>query len=156
MILIQKNSIIRFSCIIAAILTMLFSASCSENKCEVKTISIQKQDGSVVTLKAEMAVTDAQRQYGFMNRKHIPDGTGMLFVFENDQILRFWMKNTPSPLSIAYITSGGKIRDIFDMTPYSLADVTSTGYVKYALEVPQGWYKKAGISAGDILIIDFN
>ena len=156
MILIQKNSIIRFSCIIAAILTMLFSASCAENKCKVKTISIQKQDGTVVTLKAEMAVTDTQRQYGFMNRKHIPDGTGMLFVFENDQILRFWMKNTPSPLSIAYITSGGKIRDIFDMTPYSLADVTSTGYVKYAHEVPQGWYKKAGISAGDILLIDFN
>ena len=89
---------------------MLFSASCAEKKCEVKTLSIQKQDGTVVTLKAEMAVTDTQRQYGFMNRKHIPDGTGMLFVFENDQILRFWMKNTPSPLSIAYITSGGKIR----------------------------------------------
>lgn len=137
------------------LLLLLLSASCKENKCAVKQLSIKRQDGTVVTLKAEMAVTAEQRQHGFMNRKHIPDGTGMLFVFDSDQILRFWMKNTPSPLSIAYITSSGKIRDIFDMTPYSLADVTSTGYVKYALEVPQGWYKKTGISAGDSLILDF-
>lgn len=102
-----------------------------------------------------MAVTEEQRQHGFMNRNHIPDGTGMLFIFDSDQILRFWMKNTPAPLSIAYITSRGKIRDIFDMTPYSLASVTSSGSVKYALEVPQGWYEKNGISAGDSLILDF-
>ena len=90
-----------------------------------------------------------------MFRKHIPEGTGMLFVFENDQILRFWMKNTPTPLSIAFITKEGKIRDIFDMTPYSLSNTVSTGYVRYALEVPQGWFSKVGIEKGDYLELDF-
>ena len=75
----------------------------------------------------------------------------MIFVFEKDQILSFWMKNTPHPLSIAFIDSNGKIRDIFQMTPYSLASVSSTTSVRYALEVPQGWFKKEGIKEGDYL-----
>ena len=84
-----------------------------------------------------------------MNRKTIPDGTGMIFVFEQDQILSFYMKNTPHPLSIAYIDSHGKIRDIFDMKPFSLASIISTSSVRYALEVPQGWFDKNGIKKGD-------
>ena len=104
---------------------------------------------------AEIAEKPEERNFGFMERKTIPDGTGMLFVFEKDQILSFWMKNTPHPLSIAYIDSKGKIRDIFDMTPYSLASVVSTVSVRYALEVPQGWFDKVGIKKGDIVSLDF-
>ena len=88
-----------------------------------------------------------------MFRKDIPDGTGMLFIFEKEQLLAFWMKNTPHPLSIAYIDSKGKIRNIFDMTPYSTASIVSTVSVRYALEVPQGWYKKNGITEGDTVIL---
>ena len=83
-----------------------------------------------------------------MERTHIPKGTGMLFIFEQDQILRFWMKNTPSALSIAFIDSRGTIRELFDMTPYSLANVSSTVSVRYALEVPQGWFSANGIVPG--------
>ena len=90
-----------------------------------------------------------------MNRKKIPDGTGMIFIFEQDQILSFWMKNTPHPLSIAYIDSKGRIRNIFDMTPYSLSSVVSTVSVRYALEVPQGWFKNNNIQVGDTISLDF-
>ena len=89
-----------------------------------------------------------------MNRKNIPEGTGMLFVFEKDQVLSFWMKNTPHPLSIAYIDRSGKIQNIFDMTPFSLAPVKSTRSVRYALEVPQGWFEKTGIKTGDKIVLD--
>ena len=102
-----------------------------------------------------MARTQAEQEHGFMERKSIPDGTGMLFVYDYDHIMRFWMKNTPTPLSIAYIDRNGVIRDIFDMKPYSLADVTSTVSVRYALEVPQGWFSKVGITTGDTLVLDF-
>ena len=118
-----------------------------------QNLIIEKKDGTTVKVNAEIASKFEERNYGFMNRKNIPEGTGMLFVFENDQILSFWMKNTPTPLSIAYIDSKGKIIDIYDMTPYSLSSVTSTRSVRYALEVPQGWYKKTGISTGDKVII---
>lgn len=98
---------------------------------------------------AELAVKEEERNYGFMNRKNIPDGTGMLFVFEKDQVLHFWMKNTPHPLSIAYIDSTGIISDILDMTPFSETSISSSRSVRYALEVPQGWFRKNGIKAGD-------
>ena len=83
-----------------------------------------------------------------MNRKNIPDGTGMLFVFEKDQMLNFWMKNTPHPLSIAYIDASGTISDILDMTPFSETSVPSSRSVRYALEVPQGWFVSQGIKVG--------
>lgn len=132
---------------------ILMICSCKSESLPIKKLEIQTASGEIVFVKAEIADSQESRQRGFMFRKNIPDGTGMLFVFENDQILQFWMKNTPHPLSIAYISSDGSIRDIFDMTPYSLSDVTSTGYVRYALEVPQGWFKKSGVAVGDRVII---
>lgn len=118
-------------------------------------IIIKRADGTEISVKAELAIKPEERNFGFMERKNIPDGTGMLFVFEYDQILSFWMKNTPSPLSIAYITKDGRIKDIFDMTPFSLASIQSTGYVRYALEVPQGWFLKNGIKSGDTVNLPF-
>ena len=130
-------------------------AFCRNSNLEKKTLTLCKADGTELSVKAELAVKPEDRNFGFMERKNIPDGTGMLFIFEYDQILSFWMKNTPTPLSIAFITKDGKIKDIFDMQPFSTASKTSTGYVRYALEVPQGWYKKNGIKTGDVLKIDF-
>ena len=129
--------------------------SCKSKKLPVKDIRIIRQDGSEITVSAEIAEKPEDRNHGFMERKVIPDGTGMLFVFEKDQILSFWMKNTPHPLSIAYIDSKGKIRNIYDMTPYSLSSIVSTVSVRYALEVPQGWYKKNDITVGDVVIINY-
>lgn len=132
----------------------LFSAlSCTNKKLPSKDLKITRKDGTTITLSAELAITEAERNHGYMERKTIPDGTGMLFVFEKDQTLSFWMKNTPHPLSIAYVDSKGKIRDIFDMTPFSLSPIVSTVSVRYALEVPQGWYKKNDITVGDVIEI---
>ena len=133
-----------------------FSSSCSNSKkLPAKDLTIVRADGSQVTLNAEIAKTPEQRNRGFMERKNIPDGTGMIFIFEKDQILSFWMKNTPHPLSIAFIDSHGKIRDIFDMKPFSLEPVNSTVSTRYALEVPQGWFEKVNIKKGDYLTLDF-
>lgn len=150
----------KFTKTVALLLAVFFiiaaNVSCdSKSKLDKKVLTITKADGTEITVKAEMAVENEDRMKGFMFRKNIPEGTGMLFVFEYDQILSFWMKNTPAPLSIAYITSAGKIKDIMDMKPYSQSSHVSTGYVRYALEVPQGWFDKVGIKPGDTLKIDF-
>lgn len=135
------------------LLALAFSMplSCSSKKFNlpVETLIIHTKDGTELSVKAELAIKQEERNYGFMNRKTIPDGTGMLFVFEKDQILHFWMKNTPHPLSIAYIDSMGNITDILDMTPFSEASVSSSRSVRYALEVPQGWFKANGVNVGD-------
>lgn len=118
-------------------------------------ITITKEDGSSINCLVELAEKAEDRNHGFMKRKNIPEGTGMLFIFEKEQILSFWMKNTPHPLSIAYIDNRGKIRNIYDMTPYSLSSIVSTVSCRYALEVPQGWFKKNGITCGDSISLNF-
>ena len=123
--------------------------SCSTKALEARNFLLTAENGNPINIKAEIARTDEERSRGFMNRKKIPEGTGMLFVFEKDEVLNFWMKNTPVPLSIAYIDSSGKIRNIFDMKPFSLEPVKSTVSVRYALEVPQGWFSRNGIKTGD-------
>lgn len=102
---------------------------------------------------AEIARTPGERELGLMFRKDLPDGRGMLFVFESDERLSFWMKNTFVPLSIAYIASDGTIREILDMEPRSLAPVPSQHSVRYALEVPRGWFGRAGVRVGDPVTI---
>lgn len=143
----------RFFSLITILLLLTTLLSCKSQKLPVKDVKIIRQDGSEFIVKAEIAVKAEDRNRGFMERKNIPDGTGMLFIFDRDQLLSFWMKNTPHPLSIAYIDSKGKIRNIFDMNPYSTDSIISTVSVRYALEVPQGWYKKNGITEGDTVII---
>lgn len=142
------------SLLLLLIFTLIF-LSCSSKKLPKTTLTITRADGSTVSVIAEIAATQEERNHGFMERKKIPDGTGMVFVFDKDQILSFWMKNTPHPLSIAYFDSNGKIRNIYDMKPYSLSPIISTVSVRYALEVPQGWYKANNISEGDYISLNF-
>jgi len=124
----------------------------AQSKLPVRTIILLGQDGKEIPVQVEVADTDQSRVMGLMNRKSVPEGTGMLFVFDRDQVLTFWMKNTLVPLSIAYISSDGRIVDILDMEPESLKPVASSRSVRYALEVPQGYFSKVGIREGDRLI----
>jgi uncharacterized membrane protein (UPF0127 family) len=101
----------------------------------------------------ELARTGAERGRGLMGRKSLKDGRGMLFIFDRDQILSFWMKNTLIPLSIAFITRDGRILEIRDMNPLDETAVRSVRSGRYALEVPQGWFGRAGIKAGDTVIL---
>jgi len=129
----------------------LFSCKALE-KFEKRDLVIEGKEAKII-VKAEIAVTDAQREQGLMYRKKLKDGEGMLFVFQNDQILSFWMKNTLVPLSIAYIAYDGRILEIYDMQPGNLDPVRSSRSVRYALEVPQGWFGRAGLGVGDKLEI---
>jgi uncharacterized membrane protein (UPF0127 family) len=126
-------------------------ASCSPQKLTVREIPIERDGQSIAVVKAEIAVTQEERAKGLMYRKNLPDGEGMLFIFERDEVLSFWMKNTTIPLSIAYIASDGRIIDVKDMYPLDLNSVSSSRSVRYALEVPQGWFSRAGIRTGDIV-----
>ncbi len=88
-----------------------------------------------------------------MFRQHLADDSGMLFIFDEDAMHRFWMKNTYIPLSIAFIDRNGIIADILEMTPHD----TTTPYrptrpVRYALEMNSGWFVSKGIRPGDTVI----
>ena len=145
------SSSLKQSVLFSLFLFLFVLASCSGlEKFEKQDIVIEGKGGST-PLRVEIARTDAQRQQGLMHRKELKDGEGMLFIFERDQVLSFWMKNTLIPLSIAYISSDGRILEIYDMEPGNLASVSSSRSARYALEVPQGWFNRVGVAPGDRL-----
>jgi uncharacterized protein len=132
---------------------LCFPVSCSSQKLVVKELPIERDGQQVTVVKAEIAITGDERSKGLMYRKNLPDGEGMLFIFERDEVLSFWMKNTYIPLSIAFIASDGKIIDIKDMYPQDENPVVSSRSVRYALEVPMGWFLRSGVSTGDMVIV---
>jgi uncharacterized membrane protein (UPF0127 family) len=148
----------RFRRVFSALVVFLLSGAVSgckaraEGQGEKKPLVIMSS-GAEVPVKAEIARTENERAIGLMYRKELKDGSGMLFVFENDEILSFWMKNTLIPLSIAFIGRDGRIFEIRDMRPQDLTPVQSVNPARYALEVPRGWFSRAGIVPGDRLVV---
>jgi uncharacterized membrane protein (UPF0127 family) len=97
---------------------------------------------------AEVADTPVARRMGLMGRVSLSQDTGMLFVFTKESERSFWMKNTPLPLSIAYMDARGRIVHMADMTPLSTDPVPSQMPALYALEMTQGWFKAHGVMVG--------
>ena len=131
---------------------IIFFISCSNQTLPVRELPIERDGTVLAVVKAEIAAKQEERSKGLMYRKSINDGEGMLFIFENDQVLSFWMKNTYIPLSIAFISWDGRIIDIKDMYPLDENTVSSSRSVRYALEVPQGWFTRTGIQVGDRVV----
>ena len=109
--------------------------------------AIQLQAGMHL-IRAEVAATPAQRQTGLMHRRDLDTNDGMLFVFEQPSMQCFWMKNTPTPLTIAFVADDGTIVNLVDMAPFSEQSHCSVKPVRYTLEMHQGWFAKRGIKAG--------
>ncbi|MBC7728122.1 MAG: DUF192 domain-containing protein [Microbacteriaceae bacterium] len=97
---------------------------------------------------AEVALTPAQRQKGLMHRRDLASHEGMLFVFDEATPQCFWMKNTPTPLTIAFLADDGRIVNLADMKPFDEASHCSSKPVRLVLEMNQGWFAKRGILPG--------
>ncbi len=98
----------------------------------------------------ELAVTPEETSRGLMFRRSLPEGQGMLFDFQRDQELSFWMKNTYIPLDMIFIRSDGRIHRIAENTePLSERLVPSLGPARAVLEVIAGTARKFGLAPGD-------
>lgn len=126
-------------------------------KDEVKFSKQKIQIGSK-KITVEIAKTSQQQEHGLMYREKMAADSGMLFIFDQEQPLNFWMKNTYINLSIAYIGQNKKIVDIQDMKATSAIETNYPTYpsakpAMYALEMNQGWFAKNHIKIGDLLIL---
>lgn len=107
------------------------------------------------TLWAEVAADEPTRTKGLMFRHEMGADAGMIFVFENPQRASFWMKNTPLPLSIAFLDENKRVLNVEKMAPYDERTRTeSKGFALYAVEAHQGWFEKRGIKAGDVAVFE--
>ena len=97
---------------------------------------------------AAVAANDPDREQGLMYRTQLAPNEGMLFVFNENAVHCFWMKNTLIPLSIAFIRADGTITDIDEMQAETTNNHCPRNNGVYALEMGKGWFAAKGIKAG--------
>ena len=114
-----------------------------------QTVEIATKTG-VHAFSVEIADNDAEREKGLMFRKELPEGHGMLFDFQREQEVGFWMQNTYISLDMIFIRSDGRILRVAENTePLSTRIIPSNGRVRAVLEVIAGTARKYGIAPGD-------
>lgn len=96
--------------------------------------------------------SDADDENG-IEAEAAPIHRGMLFIFDRERILSFWMFNTITPLDIAYIAADGRIVKTHTMAPLETRHYSSVEPAKYALEVLAGTFERLGITEGDMVEI---
>lgn len=97
---------------------------------------------------AEVAATPAERELGLMGRHRLGANRGMLFVFPETAIHTMWMKDTPLPLSAAFLDENGVVVDLAEMQPYTLTEHAPRRPVKYVLEMSRRWFRHHGVRIG--------
>jgi len=110
-------------------------------------------DGTRVQL--EVAVTDQQKSVGLMNREKLAPDAGMVFVFDRDDILPFWMKSTLMPLDIIWLSATGEVVEVrADLQPCRVdpcPKFTPEKFARAALLVNAGFSAAHGVKPGVVL-----
>lgn len=142
-----------------------FLVACNNKSKEVKTVEIKfQQEGSLTISNSENTVltvfdieiadNDFERETGLMYRNSMENKQGMLFIFEKEKTLSFYMKNTQISLDILFISAANEIIDIHKNTPpLSRESITSKAPAKYVFEINGGTSERLGITEG--MIIDY-
>jgi uncharacterized protein len=103
----------------------------------------------------EVAADELARERGLSNRRKLPSGTGMVFLFPGDTGTAFWMKDTLVPLQIAFVGGDGRVVGLFEMPPCRAATCPTYAPARpyrYAVELPSGTFTAAGIREGDRVV----
>jgi len=103
-----------------------------------------------VGIDIEIAEGSSALAQGLMYRKKLEPLHGMLFIFGEEGMRYFYMKNTSISLDIIFINADKKIVKIHKQTtPFSLTTLPSEKPAQYVVEVNADFCNKHGITAGD-------
>ena len=121
---------------------LLFVAACSNDtsrsETPEETIDIEIAEGYSATMR------------GMMQRTSFPDNSGMLFLFEEEEVRGFWMGNTPLSLDLLFISADSQIVSFTKYAaPFSTEPIPSKAPAQFVLEVPAGFVDLQGIVEGD-------
>lgn len=116
------------------------------------TLRKASSDSIITRLDVEIADDEYQTQTGLMYRKSMLDSQGMLFVFDDETMRSFYMKNTEFALDIIFINSADEIVSIQkNAKPLDPTPLPSEGIAKYVLEVNAGLSDRWNLEKGDKL-----
>lgn len=123
------------------------------------TVSIRTDTGTV-TVRVEVARTPEAWSRGLTGRRTLAENAGMLFVFPNDTVRTFWMKDTVIPLDVIFADATGAIVSIKTMAP-CVGEPACPTYesgvpARYALEVHAGFAQRHSIKIGQVIVLPMN
>jgi uncharacterized membrane protein (UPF0127 family) len=112
-------------------------------------VLLRRPGGGELRVQVEVARTEAERVRGLMFRRSLDAGKGMLFLFESEQPLKFWMKNTYIPLDMIFIDAQKHVVFVEEnATPLTLDSRGPDQPTQFVLEVPGGWCRSHGVGPG--------
>ena len=119
------------------------------------TATFTAPDGRRSSFVVEVADTPDLREIGLMHRKSLDGGRGMVFVFPEDDVQTFWMKNTFVPLDMVFVESSGRVAGVVeDARPLTL-DIRTVGVPsRYVVELNSRMASQKGIGPGATVVFD--
>jgi len=129
----------------------LFGVLLQVSACQAQPqVTITTVGGRELTFQVEVADTPAKRELGLQYRRDLEVDRGMIFLFPAESEHSFWMKNTPIPLDMIFISKDLKIVGIVEQAvPFSTDSRSVPGASQFVLEINGGLSKRYGIKAGD-------
>lgn len=106
-------------------------------------------------LSVRAAITELERRQGLSGCRTLPENSGMLFVYPDEDRRGFWMRGVPVGLSVGFFDASGILLETREMRANDLSVTSSRSErVKFVLEMPSGWFTRNGVSAGTPLRLD--
>ena len=133
---------------LAALLLALAGGAGAAPQCREDTVWLRGDFGTA-RFTVDIAATDEDRARGLMFVSDMPQGQGMLFVYDRSQRVAFWMKNTLIPLDIVFADAAGRVIRVQERAvPGDLTPLPGGGLVQYVLEINGGLARRMGIAPG--------
>ena len=137
------------------LVVVVTGCSGSGSQLPVVPISFELPDGkSTARFSMEVAATNAERQVGLMYRKEIASDRGMIFLFPEQKVHRFWMKNTFIPLDMVFVSKDMKVVGILESVPPQTEDPRFVDEPsQYVLEFGAGVMRNSGVIVGSTVVV---
>ncbi len=131
----------------------VFSETTAGIRADGRLDFISPEGRVLASIAIEIADSPQSRAIGLMGRTGLDDSAGMLFVFEKAGVKSFWMRNTPTPLDIVFVSPTGHITHIAANTkPMSDTIYSSSGPALYVVEVHAGFCMRHAVVTGTRIV----
>ena len=122
---------------------------------EFASLEIINDAGEQLVFDVYLAQDSEQQRRGLMFVRSMPERTGMLFIYETDDMRSMWMKNTYIPLDMVFARRDGSVSSVIHRAePHTLVSRASKEPVRYGLELNAGVARRLGIGGGSRIIQD--
>ena len=103
---------------------------------------------------AYLADTMAKRSDGLQGFDGLADGEALLFVYPDERVRTFGMKDVGFPIDVAFVGTDNTVTSVVPLQVGDTRKIRSPGPSRYVIELPQGWAAAHGIGVGSAFTYD--